>query len=89
MGFLCFPQYKLVLFIFLIFLTLKLTLAGTDSVLYFYWQIHINNNINTVLNLNYGNDFNHAKINNIVYHPESLSGRRVKWLLTWVIIATL
>lgn len=53
MGFPYFPQYKLFYFLFL---TLKLTLAGTDSVLYFYGQIHINNNINTVLNLNYGNN---------------------------------
>ena len=43
-------------FFYFLFLTLKLTLAGIDSVLYFYWQIHINNNINTVLNLNYGNN---------------------------------
>lgn len=52
MGFPDFPQYKQVF----LFLTLKLILAGTDSVLYFYWQIHINNNINTVLNLNYRNN---------------------------------
>lgn len=56
MGFPTFLSTSWFFFFHFLFLTLKLTLAGIDSVLYFYWQIHINNNINTVLNLNYGNN---------------------------------